>query len=105
MCINLNLNLRLRLFSILFIMLSKFIEGMLLYSIINNFSVEYILHLVPHMYGLHFAIMSQYIVYSSLSSFKFQMYVVNLVHFLYVSLLMLLKWLQNLVLNDVSQDP
>ena len=44
MFINLNLDLCLQLFSISFLMFSKFIDGMLLYSIINNFSVEHRLH-------------------------------------------------------------
>ena len=84
MFINLNLDLCLHLFSISFLMFSKFIEGILLYSIINNFSVEHILHLlVPHLYGLHFAIISHSILYSSSFSFKSQMYVDNLVSFVY----------------------
>ena len=71
MFINLNLDLCLHLFSISFLMFSKFIEGILLYSIINNFSVEHRLHLlVPHLYGLHFAIISHSILYSSSFSFK-----------------------------------
>ena len=104
--VSLDLDLCLHLFGISFLVFGGFVGGVLLCSIVNDFSVEHVLHLlVPHLYGLRVAVVSHSILCSSSFSFGSQMYVDNLVSFLCVSLLELLVWLWGLVLNGVSHDP